>query len=46
MKSFKQFFEDVRKMFTADTDYQSAYSTSNAGLAGEAVKKLKDLTPK
>ncbi len=31
-------------MFTADTDYQSAYSTSNAGLAGEAVKKLKDLT--
>ena len=37
-------FENMRKMFTADTDYQSEYSTSSAGLAGDALVTIKSLT--
>ena len=36
-------FLEVRKMFSADTDVQSEYSTSDAGIAGDAIKTLKDL---
>jgi flagellar hook-associated protein 2 len=33
-------FSDVVKMFTANTNNLSVYSTANAGLAGDAVRKL------
>ena len=33
-------FSDVVTMFTANTNNQSVYSTTNAGLAGDAVRKL------
>lgn len=36
-------FEDVRKLFSADTDDQSIYSSAAAGIAGDASKDLADL---
>mgnify|MGYP001406377714 CR=1 FL=1 len=36
-------FLDIRKMFSADTDIQSEFSTSNAGIAGDAIKDLRAL---
>ena len=37
------YFLEIRKMFSADTDIQSEYSVSDAGIAGDAIKTLKDL---
>ena len=36
-------FEDVRTLFSADTDDQSVYSSAAAGIAGDASKTLFDL---
>lgn len=36
-------FEDVRKLFSADTDDQSPYSSAAAGIAGDASKDLLNL---
>lgn len=39
-KALQGHFGDVVTMFTADANNQSVYSTVNAGLAGDAVRKL------
>ncbi len=36
-------FLEIRKMFSADTDIQSEFSTSDAGIAGDAIKTLRSL---
>ena len=37
------YFLEIRKMFSADTDIQSEFSTSDAGIAGDAIKTLRSL---